>query len=69
MPIPSPQPLPQMLPQQQVLSAGELAAATQQSQVVKIGGKIHMQNAGPTFVLLQPGANLTAVSATLPSRS
>ena len=64
----SPQLLPQMLPQQQVLSAHQLenAAATQQSQVVKIGGKIHMQNAGPTFVLLQLGANLTAVSCNSP---
>lgn len=61
------QPPPQMLlPPPQLIPTAAVATAGQQSHVMRIGGKSHMQNAGPTFVLLQPGASATEVACKSP---
>ena len=59
--MPPPQ-MAQAMPLQQVLQLTPMVNIVQEAKFGTIGGKAHMKDAGPTFVLLQPGANLTAVS-------
>ena len=57
-----PQQMAQAVPLQQVLQLTPMVNTVQEAKFGTIGGKAHMKDMGPTFVLLQPGTNLTAVS-------
>ena len=66
--MPPPQ-MAQAMPPQQMAQAVPLQLqltpmvnTVQEAKFGTIGGKANMKDAGPTFVLLQPGTNLTAVS-------